>query len=511
MSFTDLNIQQFSGRALGDVASFFGEDHKERVKEYERFWKWYKGNQWYEASNANDPFLVTLNYIQRCLDLKKDFFIKNGFTISIPDDPESSEDESVTRQKIKSKLDSCWKRNKKQLWLDKCVQMGQVTGDVFVRLSWDDSDKTLDPFVRADVLPSHLCFPVWSDSIPDKMDEFYFFKPIRVRAKTGPMSILSKIRGITMSDYEDGWIIERWTDSQYTRYVDEVEVDSFKHNLGVMPIVHIKNEINADSQYGRSDVEILISPQKTLNEKSTDISDIIDYHGSPNIVAAGVRADNLTKGPDKIWSIPQDAEIKLLEMKGDLLPNLKFGEEIYKRLLELASTPEQAINPTKNVSNTPGVALHMSYLPLIDVRKKKALMYGEGIKQLHRVMLRMYEKKDPSFYAHLSELSGDPYETELDWGDDLPRDKTQTLENDRSKLDMGITSRRRILIRDGFGEQDAERIIQEADEDRMKKLEIEAMFQSKGNADELFGKSRKPSPIIQGDRVSNNAIQNAGG
>lgn len=37
--------------------------------------------------------------------------------------------------------------------------MGSITGDVFVRVSWEDSDPIETPYARVDVLPSQYVFP----------------------------------------------------------------------------------------------------------------------------------------------------------------------------------------------------------------------------------------------------------------------------------------------------------------------------------------------------------------
>ena len=40
------------------------------------------------------------------------------------------------------------------------------------------------------------------------------------------------------------------------------------------------------------------------NEKATEISDILNYHSAPVTVITGAKAQNLEKGPRKVWSIP---------------------------------------------------------------------------------------------------------------------------------------------------------------------------------------------------------------
>jgi len=143
----------------------------------------------------------------------------------------------------------------------------------------------------------------------------------------------------------------------------------------------------------------------------------------------------------------------------------------------------------------------MAYLPLINQRLIKIRQFSDGLKRVNKLILRMMEVLDPTFKSKLSALGNRKYNTVLSFGEDLPRDEVQAISNDQQKLDMGITTRKDILLREGIGPQDADRIINEADTELDKRLSIKAKYSNK--ADENgFGKRAKPDPVVQGDKVS---------
>lgn len=92
----------------------------------------------------------------------------------------------------------------------------------------------------------------------------------------------------------------------------------------------------------------------------------------------------------------------------------------------------------------------------------------------------------------------------IDFADPLPRDETLQIQNDIQRLGMGLTSRKRVLMRQqGIGEAEAQKLIDEADEDA--KARLLATTVPDVTSDTAFGKIRVPDPVVQGDRVSSNA------
>lgn len=498
--------------AMDKVFGILGEHHRKRIQKYELNWRFYEGDHW--ATHEFDDLNVTLNYIKRIVDVKAIFFSKNGFDILIPEisDEEGKPDIEI-RSFIKAKLDKIWELNEKSVKLMEMTQQGGVCGDVFIKVTWEEGDVFTSPHPKVTVIPSIFVFPVWDARRPGLMSECWIVKLIEVE-KIEQKGFFQ--RTFTEST-EVGLYMEKWTANTYTEYEGEEQVNFVEHNLGVIPIIHIQNTVNTNSKYGISDAEEIIPIQRVLNEKATDISDIVDYHGSPQTVMYGARPDQLERGADKIWGMPKDAKIENLEIMGDLKANLEFYRDLKVVMQDLAGVPAQAINPTNAISNTPGVALHMSYAPLVEIRGIKAILYGLGLQQVNRIILRYLELFDASFQVKFRKLKApERYTTKVTFGEALPRDEILRIENFRAKLQMGITTRARILMEEyGLGQADAHRIIEESDADMLARrealmtnsLELDA---SGISSKDPVGKQRRPDPVIQGDRIMQQAINSKG-
>jgi hypothetical protein len=70
----------------------------------------------------------------------------------------------------------------------------------------------------------------------------------------------------------------------------------------MIPVVHIPNIPVSGSPWGLSDAHDIISVNRSYNEISTDIADIINYHAAPVTIVIGAKASNLEKGAKKVWA-----------------------------------------------------------------------------------------------------------------------------------------------------------------------------------------------------------------
>lgn len=492
-----------AGKSYSNFLDSLENEQQDRVRRIKLFWDFYEGAQW--AGNAPDSDLFvygeqrpTVNYCKRLVDTRGQFLMKNGFKISIPEIADDSGNTTQERQFIKDLLDRQWELNGRDIWAQNCVQTGGVTGDVFVRVSWDEGNFMKPGYAKAEIMPSNWVFPQYHSIEKDKLQLVIIAFPFEDKEYTLPSLFQQEVRERDVTRLYQ----EFWTEDQVIIAIDGEITEQRENKLGVIPIVHIKNMPNANGHFGESDLSPVVNVQRLLNEKVADISDVIEYHGSPQTYIIGANASELVRGPDKVWSIPNtDAKIGNLELQGELKPSLDFIAQLRQYMLDLSAIPEQAINPTKNVSNTPGVALHMSYLPMIETRKIQSALYGKGIKDICTLMLQFNAIKDSDFGAQFNAIKGySKYRVNVGFGEALPRDESLRLTNDQQRLDMGIASRKQILVELGFGETDAERIIEEADEDAAGRAEMLSVAENVEDA--AFGKARKPDPVVQGDKVS---------
>ena len=487
-----------------------GDAHRKRIQEYRLYWQFYEGRHW-DNKDQNfgvDPSQQTLNFCKRIVDIKSQFLIKDGFNIIVPEMRDKAGTiEQDDRDFIKAALDEQWNKNDRVTTGLNMCQQGGVTGDVFVKVMWVPGDEAEYGYVGVDVVPSVWCFPEWDVTTKSRMISMTVAFPIEVQKerKKGLSRILNR-----QTEFYTDVVLHReyWTKEFYEIYEGDELVDRGPNVLGHIPFVHIQNKPNSNGRYGISELKDILSLQRQLNEKSTDISDIIDYQGSPQTWVAGAKgSDNLERRPDKIWALPENAKVGALEIQSDLKASLEWWDRIKKTMFDLSSVPDQIVNPTQNISNTPGVALHLAYMPIIEDRVLRMQVYGRGFVEINKLILEWLELLDPEFAVQFTKLpERTRYNTVIDFADPLPRDETLQIQNDIQRLGMGLTSRKRVLMRQqGIGEAEAEKLILEADEDTKARL-VATTIPEATNKD-AFGKIRTPDPVVQGDRISNNASQ----
>lgn len=485
--------------------AYVGEQERDRLRNYRLFMSFYEGRHW---SNADpnfgvDPETQTHNFCAVFVDKKTQFLVKDGFSTKIPEAIDPAGDlEGVELNFVKAALDEEWEYNDPTITGYEMVQQGTVYGDTFLKVVWDEGDMYTPPHVAVRVIPANWVFPIWeSEDARARMVACRIIFPMEIHRDV-------PTRGFFGSGMETRTEVviyeETWTADWFEIRHDGNLVAQGPNPIGIIPIVHIKNRPNANGHYGYSDLRDIVPLQRTLNECATDTKLVMEYHGSPRTVVIGTSADNLVSASDMIWSLPKDSTIQTLEIQGDLKANIAFYELTKNTMCDIASVPNQLINPTQNISNTPGVALHLAFGPAVEDRMIREQMYGRGLREVNLRILAWRRLMDPKFGQRFDALqTRQPYRTEIVWEEPLARDETLQLENDIQELDMGITTRVEILMRRrGIGQKEAMAIVAAADADTEARLAVTQTQQK-----DPFGKRRRPDPVVQGDRISNNASE----
>jgi hypothetical protein len=355
-----------------------------RVRRYVEFWNFYFGKHWSYQSEEGIPF-VTVNYFRKIIDKLAEFMASKGFVITVP---ESLEETSKTY------LDEVWKYNKRDQLSLEIALMGGVTGDVFVMVTDEEPSelqKRINPFsqgkTKIQLLPSTNVFPTWDPLNTDRL--------LQVRIETIYHADRQvRTPGIDTDDKGNYLSHKRFTQIiTPDRIVEQYhgEIPSIRPNvLGEIPIVHIRNMSIPHDYYGMSDGQDLIDINREMNEKSTDISDIIHYHAGPITVITGAKTKALDRSPKAIWSgLPSDARVFNLSLEGDLGASQDYLAMMKRTLHELSDVPEGVLGAQQPISNTSGVALHIQYQPILGRVKKKRATYEPGFEKINYFILRI--------------------------------------------------------------------------------------------------------------------------
>lgn len=445
------DITEFTNTIMGNPFALYDEDFTReemlRINKEIMYWRFYRGQQWSTKRITGEP-QNTVNYCRAFVDKGVSFLMGKGFSIKVKSD---------ANEITKPFLDEVWDDNNRELVALDIAQAGGVTGNAWAKVVVEEFDEDELPFmkelypngrVRIIILPTYTVFPTWHAHDRDKMVKCKIVYPIMVE----------NVRIDGSVSYEEVWYKEEITSEYIKEYMDGNLIEERENLLREIPVVRIKNLPLAGEPLGMSDLQDIIPLQKELNYKSTDISDIINYHAAPITVIIGAKGSNLEKGARKIWSgLPKDASVFNLELKGELKAASDYLDFIKTSMFELAHMPEDAFGKKLNISNTSGVALHIKNQPLMELTRSKNITYGEGIRQINKLILRYGELIDhPGL--DVGKFNGlkpaERYWTKIEFPDPLPKDELIQMQLIAQKIALYLLSRKDAMAQ--LGETEAE-------------------------------------------------------
>ena len=439
---------------LVDLADEEFEVHGPRLQRYAMHWAFYLGHHWAYRRETGESQL-TFNYVKAFTDYIINFCFSRGLSFRSPKETESI---------VPDLLKRVWEvDNNKQNTLFLMGQQGGVTGDIFVKVAYEEP--RLDPpgpeagvelapgvmqtyqpgKVRLLPLSSAFCFPEWHPHDRDRMIRFKQKYRFWGTSPEGTRQVFT--------------FTEIITDSVIEEYINDELIRQDPNPLGTIPVVHIPNTIVAGSPWGLPDCDdTFIGLNREYNEKAAEISDILNYHAAPVTVIKGAKASQLEKGVRKVWGgLPKDADIFNLEMPSAGLQLAQgYLESIKRAMHEMVGIPETALGQMQPISNTSGVALSIMFQPLMNRYQQKIVQYSQGIERINALVLRTLAIKeplslqwDPGFDAELKPGQvavldpNDPisYQSYCHWPPPLPVDRLIQLNEIQAMLALQLESR----------------------------------------------------------------------
>ena len=440
---SDLTIS-ISPLGLVELADEEFEVHGPRLNRYSLNWAMYLGHHWGYRREQGE-MQISVNYYRAFIDYLNRFTFGNGVNFSSP---------KATEAIVPNRLERVWEvDNDKQRVLLEMAQIGGITGDCFVKVAyeeaWQDSIGRIHPG-RVRILPLNSAFA---------------FPEFHPHDRTRLLRFKQKYRfwGTSLEGTRQVFTYtEILTDDIIEEYINDELIDSRPNPLGLIPVVHIPNIPISGSPWGLSDAHDIISLNRSYNEISTDVADIINYHAAPITVIIGAKASNLEKGAKKVWGgLPKDAQVFNLEGGGTgIQGSLQYLEMIKRSMHELMNVPESALGQSQPVSNTSGVALSIQYQPLMNRWTHKVSMYKHGLEKVNELVMLNLVVKEPETLVYNPVTDGPIHEgqlTQLDPADPLtyltyanfpqplPLDKIVLLNEMSQKIAMGLESKEGAL------------------------------------------------------------------
>lgn len=502
----NFDYQVFSSTFFAQVYNF-GPDHTSRVAKYQNCWDFYDGKHWsFAAPEGYDQ--VTINYTKAFVKKLRRFAFRNGWTMTFP--------EELRNDGVDVWVNNVWKMNDATDISNKIAEFGAIFGDWYVYVQWLPTDTDDDE--EEETNPENLKLSV--------IDPRYVFP--QYNGKTGEMEFCVivvpyqeyKLKG---NEFELTNKLYREIHTKEKIFIQElddknnVEKEQILDNpIGKLLIVHGIHQLKAGSQFGNGLIEDIIDAQKLFNEKTSNISEILDYHAAPITIIYGAKARQLEKGANKIWSgLPANAKVENLSSEGNIPTAREFVQDAKQWMHELANIPEDALGAEMQISNTSAVALSITYEPLIELSEDVRYYFDKGIKKVNELIIDIgihidqvnTNVKEPQLYEH-----------DIEHGSLLPRDRSLDISDLTAEMAIKVESRRGAMKRLGVKDIEAktEEIDKEQEEEQQKQLEYQKQQQALMPKPEpvagqdAYGKARAASnknPNTHGQQVANDQKQ----
>lgn len=477
------NPEDFNSTSLTLLEGELTKSEIDRFKKIRRCWNFYEGYHWEDYPDQEGTEL-TINYCRAFVNKIVSFELGKAFSFTtrkeyedvpvsvdtitrtetrINDETGESEQIEVTRGRtLFEYLEDVWEDNNQYQF---CIEMGQmksVTGEAWIQVRYTPAEELNDPYekypsgrVQILLMPSETVWPEYDPHDRKKLTRVTVMYTYDRRIRNG---ITGRLRT------EKVLYKQVWTDTECAVY-DGVttEPEIFENPYGVIPFVCIPNMTIACRNEGYGDLEDMIPLNVELNLKTSDVSEIIDYHAAPITIVYGAKIGNLEKGANKMWGgLAKDARVENLTMNGELSASTHFIDNLKQQMCEVGGVPETVLGGAEGISNTSGVALQYMNLPLIEKCNAKRMNTEDGLERVNSLILLvsvvegLIEKPDeiptPDFYF-----------TDVDLPDTLPKDELIELQRIQIELSLGLECRENAMRR--MGKENITDLMRKIDED----------------------------------------------
>jgi hypothetical protein len=441
-SSSDLTVS-VSPLGLVELADEEFEVHGPRLNRYSSAWAFYLGHHWSYRREMGEQN-ITMNYVRTMSDYITNFCFGKGVHFRTPEQ---------TGAIIPHLLHKVWEdHNHKHHVLWEMGQLASVTGDCFVKVAYDPPYQDTLGIVNEGRIriiplnPAH-CFPEYHPHDRERLLRFKLKYRFWGTSPEGTRQVYT--------------FTEILTDEMVEQYVNDELIDQYENTIGMIPVVHIPNSTISSSPWGHSDIWDIIPLNRELNEKMTEVSDIINYHAAPVTIITGAKASQLERGPKKVWAgLPKDAQVFNLESRGEMSGALEYIQFLKRTMHEITGVPENALGQTQPISNTSGVALAIQYQPIMNRYHMKRIHFTKGLERVNEIIIRTAVVFMPEWLQYNPLLAetpepdqavaldpGDPltYKTEVHWPDPLPVDVLIKLNEAQAKMAIGLESKKGAL------------------------------------------------------------------
>jgi len=323
----------------------------------------------------------------------------------------------------------------------------KVTGDAFIKLVPTFPESRFGPIrlilldteaVELDVSP-HDCDDVRAVTV-----SYDFFD--REEGSSGV------IRRHSYREIIDSTSVTVFIDGEYD------PVSSNDHNIGFIPVVHVRNLDSGGGIYGESLVGSLTDAQDSINMLACDLMDIVRYDGHKTTIFQNIHfdkaasRDGMTPGEidlsiGKGLVVKGDGKVYKLDQQHDLGAALQEYERKLDAFYNLAGVPRISREMVSHLGHLSGRAIERLYQDTIESTREAQGLYGESFRELAQKIAVM--------------LGLEPTGVRALWNRDVISPDVGTLARE---LEIGARSIRSVMRK--LGISDVESMLKEIEEEK---------------------------------------------
>lgn len=400
-------------------------------------------------------------------------------------------------------INTIWEEsNGREIQLE-AATVSQFLGGCFFFPRYEPTNPRLTYGIRFQMVLPDFVVPIFSPADYWTLDEVWMMYFITVEeAKTRYNVDVQGVGGKVI--YAEHWTKDRYEiqvgGQVVTMRVGDVEMVMSQPNpFGFVPVVYIPHPPRVGTYYGQGHVDDISGMVEELNRRVSDIGDFVDEVSHRLLVMRNV---NAKVSEQKITARYSSINIGA----GSAIATGKGEPEIYQITMDSAGTIQhefvrlllEMIDRSANLSavahgmdegsQRSGVTLATRMWPLAAHAKDERTMWTTGLRDLHRMALRMvmYAQKMGGFAAKITEehLALKP---QIGWNSMLPLDRDALVNEMVQRFSMNLVSREQALreLHDGSDvSEEIARILQDMEQDAQREIDL--------------AKATQPPPTPQG-------------
>lgn len=423
----------------------------------------YDGDQWLYAREEGSA-MNTTNFCRMTVDNFVAFLTQEEPEIDIPPQDPLDDVENARVREVEKLIGEILDENQfYNHWVD-AVQNGSLLGDsMIVGPFWNEAEQKI---WFSNVKRPELVNIIWSDENYYKQEAYYYQYLMSFETAENTFGTILKEKGIdlkainsrgfpagspteTQADISKKVTIRELMDEEiHLIAIDDTIIKYNKHNLGYIPLIYVKNRPHPTSQWGLSDIEDLLDPQRAYNEQQSDMQDIIKQVAFASIFGKNLDIEEIQAGVAKIYDLGDEAEV-FPDPRQTNYPFLQGYLNDTKSNIDITSAVPDIFQGGKSVQNISGRALSVLMTPVNNRIRGKEKRWSIGLKELIKNIMILMEKHVPGSEI----LIQGKYNCDIFFPGTLVRDVTDELNKFLQKVQSQYTTMKNIGIASPKDEQ----------------------------------------------------------